>query len=675
MTVAQFLQWPVIHSTAAEQARLHYEAFRSMGGHLRDLTDIVRQLHDTWIRVYNDALIYHMNPRDDINLGNMYARFHVVLNAIQAGAPIPPSCRMVIQQRAKEVAKREARKESAREIGRTADPFSMVFEPPAPTSGSASSSAAIAPGRRHIDGIYRRTPAFQEERQVEAALRNQAAEMKKAGKSKKAAGANATKNKQLGAAVPKRTEPAESERNTDRDEGVVGRPLDSIAGPSITSRPRTRARADNEAANGGDLSINKALPTEIQEDAELDQTGPPTQGHLPKSGFVRDLDLDEVEWIFDWKAKWDALPKGDHKKSRNAWLKDNPGETWSWSISGQVDFNEAHRVGEKAKKKKLRPTGMKNGFDENKLYFQKMLEMLKKNKADEEAEGAKAKASEKAKPSSRRRHGHGRLEAGNEVPKREAEGNAHQEMDEDDSDSPKIAEFGDEDEEMIDKPSSAGAGALQTASSPALKGVKFQPKEEAHAKSLVRKWNDMDPGSKKAFLKDWAAKHGDYLGGRKAEWWLWGKYEFNEKYPGTIIYDTRLKNDDERLWHIIKRKSSKAAARGADGYSKTQAVKAGSEKARNSLGKEVDGLEVDKPGRGLKRSRKAAEVEDSDENTPGDMVPTTRQTRLQAGAKRRRTTALAGHDADHAMSEVPGSMPGLIENPNQRVTITVKALL
>lgn len=257
MRAADWVNRPVIYSPAAIYARKMHE-FISRGRDRQEIEPVERESFDAWVQVEADAMHRPAPPREhpeiivhDITLENIGFHFGDVLQKLrnQETQNARPRDQWTARKapwgadfglRAKRAAEVEAAQEAARLAALDANPFAVTTKavPSRATAaqGMPSSSSALRPiagpsGRKQIDGEHRTRPAFQQERQAEAVLRRLAADQVKDEAERKAAAADTKKQKQQQAAGSRRPEAATAERKTTKDNEVVGRPLDSVAGP------------------------------------------------------------------------------------------------------------------------------------------------------------------------------------------------------------------------------------------------------------------------------------------------------------------------------------------------------------------------------------------------------------------------------------------------------------
>lgn len=272
-----------------------------------------------------------------------------------------------------------AEEESAEEV--EGDPALRGFEEPPPPFIRASHPPGGNTGGNSVDAMmdvlsqrrvlpqrrvgYSTQPAFYHERKEEARKKEIAAEAEKkkkaaadtkakkaeekeeAKKAKAAQKTNATSQEESASSASSagiRKQPLQKKKTIEQT-ADWGSALQSSGDPDVgTSEPRTRALrsnkdADQEAAGvlehmnsvDEDQDTDKSIHSEqdvptpadqISDSEHIDEASstikPASQNDLPKSGFVLTLTLTELEWVFAWKAAWDALLLADHKKARNA---------------------------------------------------------------------------------------------------------------------------------------------------------------------------------------------------------------------------------------------------------------------------------------------------------------------------------------------------------------------
>ncbi|QDS70887.1 hypothetical protein FKW77_006088 [Venturia effusa] len=424
----------------------------------------------------------------------------------------------------------------------------------------------------------------------------------------------------------------------------------------------------------GPRSSSRALPSDSGSAVASEPQVKPARAERPKGHLAPD----ELVWQNKWWRDWQEMTKAEKDAKRNAWrerriAKQKPDTNYEPHLVGRKAFHAHFRTRGKIplsemKHRKVGFTlfGQLEGplpdedFYNNTANFPDRLNVARRERKAKEAATATEANDVNTKISTTRMRRRGTEDSSDSEIKSAASGSISAGLE---PKLPAIADSEHESDQNTDKSSSAVTSAAQTTAVPPPKNVKLRDEEEKYAKSLLRKWEKLDDKSKKTLLSAWQTKHGDEpaFKGKKAEWWLWAKSEFNKKFPETIIYDTRFKNMNTRNWNsIVKRKSANVAGEGARKSSGKESNKEEHDALAKPRKGETGGLKAVRPAQVLKRSREAVhdEMGESDEDdTLSDLIPTSREPRLRLGKKRRKTTALEEHDDDDVMSFAPGPAP------------------
>lgn len=445
MRVAQFIdeqaQALVVVSEAAKYARRMID-LTGRGRRRQDMDPDERQSYDAWVRVEADAMHHRAPPKDrpdmivhDITMENIALHFGDVLQRLQNNeAQSDGPARTTpwgadYGLRGERGAEIKAALDAARQAGEDEDPFTARVDfnaapkratptghTPVPDSTSRHMSGPSV--RKPVYGAFHTEPAFQEERQVEAASSIPIVELPQASVTKTVATADATKQK--------REEAAASKKTTTKAGFAAGRALDSVAELSYAIKPQTRARANREAKNVVEPSSNTA-PDEFQNEPVSDrdkQGGRPSvdqgldsnQGgkrakirvtpltefkrvikkdslEMPKVGFAASLTLEEVEWIFQWIYDWDYDLAGQNA-TKKKWIEkvENKEKVWQWYYAARDEFIDEFKT---RKGGKMPPSFIHNDVTRGKLWAVWM-HRLEEAKAEAEL-GGKAQATEPPK--------------------------------------------------------------------------------------------------------------------------------------------------------------------------------------------------------------------------------------------------------------------------------------